>query len=200
MSMETNQHQNLQYIQVKKKKKPFLCSFCKKGYQTEANLKKHTILCEVLNQATSNTTSQTLFIAPSQTQLYKIIQELTIKQKKMEEKIDQSSNTTTCYYCNICNTKPDQLSHHKAHLKTQKHIFQKTSFKQCIEKSYQWAHLGREKCIKMFQNEAFFGYNFCIFWTTGCSGLDTPSFFMVCLPFFTLFPEVPIASFPLKHP
>jgi len=87
--METNQHQNLQYIQVKKKKKPFLCSFCKKGYQTEANLKKHTILCEVLNQATSNTTSQTLFIAPSQTQLYKIIQELTIKQKKMEEKIDQ---------------------------------------------------------------------------------------------------------------
>jgi hypothetical protein len=71
----------------------------------------------------------------------------------MEEKIDQSSNTTTCYYCNICSTKPDQLSHHKAHLKTQKHIFQKTSFKQCIEKSYQWAHLSREKCIQMFQNE-----------------------------------------------
>lgn len=77
----------------------------------------------------------------------------------MEEQIDQSSNTTTCYYCNICNTKPDQLSHHKAHLKTQKHIFQKTSFKQCIEKSYQWAHLSREKCIQMFKNEIGLDWN-----------------------------------------
>ena len=71
----------------------------------------------------------------------------------MEEQIDQSSNFTTCYYCNICKTKPDQLSHHKAHLKTQKHIFQKNSFKQCIEKHYQWPHLSREKCMQMFENE-----------------------------------------------
>ena len=28
----------------------------------------------------------------------------------------------TAYFCSICNTTPDQLSHHKAHLKTQKHI------------------------------------------------------------------------------
>jgi len=27
----------------------------------------------------------------------------------------------TRYFCSICNTKPDQLSHHKAHLQTQKH-------------------------------------------------------------------------------
>jgi hypothetical protein len=27
----------------------------------------------------------------------------------------------TRYFCSICNTKPDQLSHHKAHLHTQKH-------------------------------------------------------------------------------
>ena len=51
----------------------------------------------------------------------------------MEEQIDQSTNTTTCYYCNICKTKPDQLSHHKAHLKTQKHIFQKNCFKNCFK-------------------------------------------------------------------
>jgi hypothetical protein len=28
----------------------------------------------------------------------------------------------TAYFCSICNTTPDQLSHHKAHMKTQKHI------------------------------------------------------------------------------
>ena len=27
----------------------------------------------------------------------------------------------TCYSCAICNTKPDQISHHKSHLQTQKH-------------------------------------------------------------------------------
>ena len=85
--METNKHQNLQYIQVKKKRKPFLCSFCKKEYQTEANLKKHTILCDVLHQATANSVNNQP--TPNQTQLYQIIQELTIKQRKMEEKIDQ---------------------------------------------------------------------------------------------------------------
>jgi len=67
----------------------------------------------------------------------------------MEEQIDQSSNFTTCYYCNICKTKPDQLSHHKAHLKTQKHIFQKNSFKQCVEKQYT---IG-EELIKCFEND-----------------------------------------------
>jgi transcription termination factor NusB len=28
----------------------------------------------------------------------------------------------TRYFCSICNTKPDQISHHKSHLLTQKHI------------------------------------------------------------------------------
>ena len=41
----------------------------------------------------------------------------------MEEQ--QPSNFAIQYYCTICDTKPDQLSHHKAHLKTQKHIFKK---------------------------------------------------------------------------
>jgi hypothetical protein len=42
----------------------------------------------------------------------------------------------TLYCCNICKTKPDQLSHHKAHLITQKHIFKKKCFEQCINTSF----------------------------------------------------------------
>ena len=36
---------------------------------------------------------------------------------------------STLYICNICETKPDQLSHHKLHLKTQKHTDKKEIFK-----------------------------------------------------------------------
>ena len=42
----------------------------------------------------------------------------------------------TLYCCNICKTKPDQLSHHKAHLTTQKHIFKKKCFEQCVYTSF----------------------------------------------------------------
>jgi hypothetical protein len=42
----------------------------------------------------------------------------------------------TLYCCNICKTNPDQLSHHKAHLTTQKHIFKKKCFEQCINSSF----------------------------------------------------------------
>jgi len=42
----------------------------------------------------------------------------------------------TFYCCNICKTKPDQLSHHKAHLTTQKHIFRKKCFENCINTSF----------------------------------------------------------------
>jgi hypothetical protein len=42
----------------------------------------------------------------------------------------------TLYCCNICKTKPDQLSHHKSHLTTQKHIFKKKCFEQCINTSF----------------------------------------------------------------
>ena len=37
----------------------------------------------------------------------------------MEE--HNSLNPHTQYYCSICDTKPDQLSHHKSHLETEKH-------------------------------------------------------------------------------
>ena len=82
--MEMNLHQPLQYVQIKKKKKAFQCKLCKKEYQTEPNLKKHMVLCEILHQSANNNTS---IINP--THLYQIIQELVIKQKRMEEKIEE---------------------------------------------------------------------------------------------------------------
>ena len=47
-----------------------------------------------------------------------------------------SAPTLTLYLCNICKTNPDQLSHHKAHLTTQKHIFRKKCFETCINTSF----------------------------------------------------------------
>ena len=85
--MDQNPHQNLQYI-MKKKKKPMVCKHCKKEYKTEKTLKVHTLLCEILQNA-SNIKENQVNTIPSQGQLYQIIQELVIKQNKMEEKIDQ---------------------------------------------------------------------------------------------------------------
>lgn len=48
----------------------------------------------------------------------------------------QTSQVLTLYCCNICKTKPDQISHHKAHLTTQKHIFKKKCFEQCINTTF----------------------------------------------------------------
>jgi hypothetical protein len=89
-STNKNPHQNLQYI-MKKKRKPSVCKHCKKEYKNDGTLKKHLILCEILNnkQTQLNNMNDTNFILPSQIQLYQIIQELVIKQSKMEEKMDQ---------------------------------------------------------------------------------------------------------------
>ena len=38
------------------------------------------------------------------------------------------------YMCKICNTKPDQLSHHKTHLNTQKHKDKKELFELKLSK------------------------------------------------------------------
>jgi len=58
--------------------------------------------------------------------------------------------TLTLYCCNICKTKPDQLSHHKAHLTTQKHIFRKKCFETCINTSFM---LNRELIVKRITGE-----------------------------------------------
>ena len=44
----------------------------------------------------------------------------------------QIPQASTLYCCNICKTKPDQISHLKTHLTTQKHIFKKKCFEQCV--------------------------------------------------------------------
>ena len=56
----------------------------------------------------------------------------------------------TLYCCNICKTKPDQISHHKAHLTTQKHIFRKKCFETCINTSFM---LNRDIIVKRITGE-----------------------------------------------
>jgi len=61
----------------------------------------------------------------------------------------------TRYFCAICNTKPDQISHHKSHLQTQKHYenrqaYQKelqyfSIYKTCVPKD--WLHNNEIKDI-----------------------------------------------------
>lgn len=76
----------LQYIS-KTKRKPLVCKNCKKEYKTTTELNKHNLTCEIIYK--QNINDLTIETTPSQKQLYQIIQELLIKQKKMEEKIDQ---------------------------------------------------------------------------------------------------------------
>lgn len=61
-----------------------------------------------------------------------------------------SAPTLTLYFCNICKTNPDQLSHHKAHLTTQKHIFRKKCFENCINTSFM---LNRDLIVKRITGE-----------------------------------------------
>ena len=78
----------------------------------------------------------------------------------MEE--NQSSNFHVQYYCTICNTKPDQISHHKAHLKTQKHIFKKKCFEQCVNMTVFHFHntlnMDKKEVIQMFEDDTNFKY------------------------------------------
>jgi len=62
----------------------------------------------------------------------------------------ETTPTLTLYCCNICKTKPDQLSHHKAHLTTQKHIFRKKCFETCINTSFM---LNHELIVKRITGE-----------------------------------------------
>ena len=69
----------------------------------------------------------------------------------------------TLYCCNICKTKPDQLSHHKAHLTTQKHNYKKLCFTQCVQtcffniynfhQSKDDIELWKKNTIKVFEKD-----------------------------------------------
>ena len=79
----------------------------------------------------------------------------------MEE--HNSLNPHTQYYCSICDTKPDQLSHHKAHLKTQKHIFKRKCFEQCVNMTIFHIHntknMEKKEVIQMFEDDTNIKYN-----------------------------------------
>jgi hypothetical protein len=59
------------------------------------------------------------------------------------------------HYCGICQTKPDQISHHKAHLKTQKHLYKKKCFEQCAKMTIMHFHTETDKTslVKLFESE-----------------------------------------------
>jgi hypothetical protein len=74
--------------------------------------------------------------------------------------MEDIQTSSKMHYCGICKTKPDQLSHHKAHLKTQKHLFKKKCFEQCIKMSV--LHLftcTNEEIISMFESETGLKYS-----------------------------------------
>jgi hypothetical protein len=69
----------------------FGCSYCGKNYKTRIYLNKHKILCETLTRAKKkNTTPEFTDIEPlpSQTQMYKIILDLSLKCNRLEEKVN----------------------------------------------------------------------------------------------------------------
>jgi hypothetical protein len=58
------------------------------------------------------------------------------------------------HFCRICKTKPDQLSHHKTHLKSQIHLLKKKCFEQCIKmSSVLYYHMNTDELISMIKNE-----------------------------------------------
>jgi hypothetical protein len=74
--------------------------------------------------------------------------------------MEVSQTTNKMHFCGICKTKPDQLSHHKAHLQTQKHLFKKKCFEQCIKMSVLHLHTSTaEELISMFENETGLKYS-----------------------------------------
>ena len=69
---------------------PMYCEFCGKCYKTIVNLNKHILLCEVVNRSLNKTTNApTNEHLPSPETMYKIIESLTIKYNKLEEKMEQ---------------------------------------------------------------------------------------------------------------
>jgi hypothetical protein len=71
---------------------PMYCEFCGKCYKTIVNLNKHILLCEVVNRCVNKPGSIDKSInenLPSLETMYKIIESLTIKYNKLEEKMEQ---------------------------------------------------------------------------------------------------------------
>jgi hypothetical protein len=69
---------------------PMYCEFCGKCYKTITNLNKHILLCQVVNRSINKPLTQSVNEnLPSQETMYKIIESLTIKYNKLEEKMEE---------------------------------------------------------------------------------------------------------------
>jgi uncharacterized Zn-finger protein len=69
----------------------FGCNYCGKNYKTRNYLNKHKVLCETLSRAKKKTTTPEftdIDPLPSQTQMYKIILDLSLKCNRLEEKVN----------------------------------------------------------------------------------------------------------------
>lgn len=79
-----------------------------------------------------------------------------------EQNTSNTSNSHIQYYCTICDAKSNQISHHKAHLKTQKHIFKKKCFEQCLNMSifhiYNTTNMDKKKIITIFEEDTNFKF------------------------------------------
>lgn len=76
--------------QYKYNSHPMYCEFCGKCYKTIVNLNKHILLCEVVNRSLNKHIDKPINEnLPSPENMYKIIESLTIKYNKLEEKMEQ---------------------------------------------------------------------------------------------------------------
>jgi hypothetical protein len=69
------------------------CVYCGKSYKLKTNLNKHVVLCEIIDKSRRKKTTiiEEEDILPSQSQMYKMIVELTLKYNKLEQKMELMS-------------------------------------------------------------------------------------------------------------
>lgn len=85
-------HSSIIKTQHKYNAHPMYCEFCGKCYKTIVNLNKHILLCQVVNRCVNKTETINKPIIenlPSQETMYKIIESLTMKYNKLEEKMEE---------------------------------------------------------------------------------------------------------------
>jgi hypothetical protein len=70
----------------------YSCYCCGKTYKKRETLDKHIVLCEIIDKSKKkkSTTVENEEIIPSQKQMYNILVELTLKYKKLEEKMEEA--------------------------------------------------------------------------------------------------------------
>jgi len=69
-----------------KSKKENICKYCGKSYKRKTYYNNHMIICEIIKNKDNETEDTKV---PTVKELYAIIQDMAVKQKKMEEKIEE---------------------------------------------------------------------------------------------------------------